>query len=505
MNEAAATRYALERIPMLVPLDEVSIKELCSSILTRANGNLEIVAEELLDILGHTSEAYEFVFRFNEALSGATGSTEVQIEADEKSNRNTAGRKLPIIMLNDTDITEDVAPDYPPEYDQQEAADVGASERLVLGDTHSSKLHTLQEIDEALKALELRGSGSDGNTSYKCNCQATMHPLFELAPNCLHCGKIICCREGLHMDSCSFCGTLLIPKQQQRDIEKVLQREREVVKSKRQEVSTSKKKEKVFKLTNAKGKNMFNEQERLFDRLERQREREIKRNQVLGPEDIQEDASDAILKAEEVDPELRAAQARLENLLHFQDTSEERTKIIDTASDYSMSNDAGIWGSAYEKAMALKRQQHNLRQWEKSERERNGRRDKIKLDLVLEKDGKVRFEESRVPGVRGDLPEEDIDQLSDPDEREELQDIKELRKRINAEKQAEKESLLGKQWDFERDRSRFRKPVYVGSGSAGEEDSQHDLDSAGTLQQQARVQLDSADDKSVEESILAFL
>ncbi|AAS53451.1 AFR080Wp [Eremothecium gossypii ATCC 10895] len=505
MNEAAATRYAVERIPMLVPLDEVSIKELCSSILTRANGNLEIVAEELLEILGHTSEAYEFVFRFNEALSGATGSTAGQSEADEKANRNASGRKLPIIMLNDTDITEDVVPDCPPEYDQEEAAEIAVSERLASHKTQGSKLHTLQEIDEALKALELRGSGSDGNASYKCNCQATMHPLFELAPNCLNCGKIICCREGLHMDSCSYCGTLLIPKQQQRDIEKVLQRERELVKAKRQETgSTGKKKEKVFKISNAKGRNMFSEQERLFDKLDRQREREMKRNQVLGAEDMSQE-EDSILKAEEVDPELRAAQARLENLLHFQDTSEERTKIIDTASDYSMSNDAGIWGSAYEKAMALKRQQHNLRQWEKSERERNGRRDKIKLDLVLEKDGKVRFEESRVPGTRRGLTEDDIDELSDPDEREELQDIKELRKRINAEKQAEKESLLGNTWDFEKDKSRFRKPVYVGPGPADDDDSKQDLDSEETLQQHSRVQLDSADDKSVEESILAFL
>lgn len=84
------------------------------------------------------------------------------------------------------------------------------------------KLNSLEEINSALKNLELKDVKSSGGK--KCYCQARKHPLNQLVPNCLICGKIICIVEGINL--CSFCGTPLLLREQRMDLIKKLRMER---------------------------------------------------------------------------------------------------------------------------------------------------------------------------------------------------------------------------------------------------------------------------------------
>ncbi|KTW30656.1 hypothetical protein T552_00371 [Pneumocystis carinii B80] len=84
------------------------------------------------------------------------------------------------------------------------------------------KLNSLSEINSALKNLELKDVKSQGGK--KCYCQARKHPLNQLIPNCLTCGKIICIVEGIN--SCSFCDTPLLLREQRMDLIKQLRMER---------------------------------------------------------------------------------------------------------------------------------------------------------------------------------------------------------------------------------------------------------------------------------------
>ncbi|KAG4305117.1 hypothetical protein PORY_001287 [Pneumocystis oryctolagi] len=84
------------------------------------------------------------------------------------------------------------------------------------------KLHSLSDINSALKRLELHEIKSEGQK--KCYCQARKHPLNSLVPNCLACGKIICVIEGINSwcELISFCNTPLLSREQQMELVKQL-------------------------------------------------------------------------------------------------------------------------------------------------------------------------------------------------------------------------------------------------------------------------------------------
>ena len=84
------------------------------------------------------------------------------------------------------------------------------------------KVDSLRDIDRALQQLEL--SQKDEKRRL-CNCMATRHPLLEVAPNCLNCGKVICIKEGL--GPCTFCGKPLMTAEQLSRINSILQMEKE--------------------------------------------------------------------------------------------------------------------------------------------------------------------------------------------------------------------------------------------------------------------------------------
>ncbi|TKA69859.1 hypothetical protein B0A55_08918, partial [Friedmanniomyces simplex] len=80
----------------------------------------------------------------------------------------------------------------------------------------------LSDLDSAIRSLEIQtnpalSSSAAEDEKRKCNCMATRHPILDIAPNCLNCGKIICVKQGL--GPCTFCSTPLLSAD---DISKVL-------------------------------------------------------------------------------------------------------------------------------------------------------------------------------------------------------------------------------------------------------------------------------------------
>src|SRR6202012_2793840 len=91
---------------------------------------------------------------------------------------------------------------------------------------------TLSDLDSAIRSLEIQTNpslSSSANTpaeeeKRKCNCMATRHPLLDIAPNCLNCGKIICVKQGF--GPCTFCGSPLLSTDEIAKVLRVLKDER---------------------------------------------------------------------------------------------------------------------------------------------------------------------------------------------------------------------------------------------------------------------------------------
>ncbi|CAI7650271.1 unnamed protein product [Penicillium glandicola] len=54
----------------------------------------------------------------------------------------------------------------------------------------------ISDLTAAIAALEVSTNPSLGERR-KCTCYGSLHPVFDPAPNCLNCGKIICSLEGM--------------------------------------------------------------------------------------------------------------------------------------------------------------------------------------------------------------------------------------------------------------------------------------------------------------------
>lgn len=87
----------------------------------------------------------------------------------------------------------------------------------------------LTDLDSAIRSLEVQTNPSltpsaEDDLRRKCNCMATRHPLLDMAPNCLNCGKIICVKEGLA--PCTFCKSPLLDQEDVLRVLRVLKDER---------------------------------------------------------------------------------------------------------------------------------------------------------------------------------------------------------------------------------------------------------------------------------------
>ncbi|KAG5421000.1 hypothetical protein I9W82_000090 [Candida metapsilosis] len=333
---------------------------------------------------------------------------------------------------------------------------------------NKKNLTSLKDIESALYDLELKES-NEQDTRRVCNCMARKHPLFEIAPNCLNCGKIICTKEGLQ--PCSFCGNDLIPAGDKDAIIKVLRKEKNELLNREQRVETptqSKPKKKIVVKMNP-GEKFWEAQDRAFKLAEREMST---RDQSV---EVTQEAVEQVDFSPETDKDLLSAKERLETLLNYQDTGAERTRIIDNASDFEMPTQS-IWLSPEERALNLKRKQRLARE-DKNEKDRQKRGEK-QVEMVI-KNGKVVMVEKHVP-VKEKV----------------TQDEQQLMNEIQSSKRNQDKSDLV--WDYDKDKVKWGKPVYFSNSNAQWRSSEEFMKDT-----KPRVQFES--DKETSELIAAMI
>ncbi|QLG74768.1 hypothetical protein HG535_0H00940 [Zygotorulaspora mrakii] len=499
MTRSQAIEYAVRKIPGILPLDESDVRALCEQVLKCGKSDPDAISQGFLDILGHEEAPFEFVIKFHQLLS--------QKEPGKDRNVTTEARPrvLPTKVPNGDKIQQASKKESTTKKHGKSVSNSATVKPLKESkQSKAQKQKLLEEIDEAWKFLELEHNEQDSK-KYICNCQGKRYPLFELAPNCLSCGKIICVREGLHLNNCSFCGQEILPLDEKLKIIQSLRKEKnELNNGAKNSVAPTAQLHKnnarnryanSYKIASGMGTNLFLEQDKLFDLIERQQERERKRKEVLK---IQEDNEREEMKIQSrtkqknsTDAELWEAQERLEKLLHFQDTSAERTKIIDNASDFSISHDGDLWGSAEQRALMIKKQQRNLRKFEKLERERNGKRDKYVVSMNIGPDGKVTMNEvSNNNGQVTAHSDDDLDEISDEEDRKDLLEMNELKNDIKLENAALKNSLQSTVWDYKKYGKQFETPRYVDSSTSKANYKQKNVDQN---KMTSRIQIDDND------------
>jgi len=292
----------------------------------------------------------------------------------------------------------------------------------------------LQDIESALYDLELIDNNQPDSRRV-CNCMARKHPLFEIAPNCLSCGKIICTKEGLQ--PCSFCGTDLMPVGEKDAIIQVLRNEKKELLNREQQVETpaqSKPKKKIVVKMNP-GEKFWEAQDRAFKLAEKEMKKRDQPTEATTPEVVFEPEINS-----QQDPDLANARERLETLLNFQETGAERTRIIDNASDFEMPTQS-IWLSPEERALNLKRKQRLARE-EKKEKDRQKRGEK-QVEMVI-KNGKVVMVEKYAP-VKEEAAQDELELIDDIQNSKRIQD--------------KSDSI----WDYDHDKTKWGKPIYFSS------------------------------------------
>lgn len=212
-----------------------------------------------------------------------------------------------------------------PNVKSKAAKQTQASSRQGSGASSPAKNKTLttndiSDLTAAIAALEVSTNPTLSNEARKCTCYATIHPLFDPAPNCLNCGKIICTLEGLQ--PCSFCGTPLLSNDEVQSMIRELRAERG--------------------------------QEKM-----RAHNEGVQRQGGPGP------GSGPASGAESGSSQLDAAKAHRDRLLNFQAQNARRTRVVDEAADFETPNlSSTLWMSPAQRALALKKQQRVLREME---------------------------------------------------------------------------------------------------------------------------------------------
>ncbi|KMU82081.1 hypothetical protein CISG_09611 [Coccidioides immitis RMSCC 3703] len=223
--------------------------------------------------------------------------------------------------------------------------------------------NNIADLTSAIAALEVSTNPKERKRR-KCNCNASLHPLFTPAPNCLSCGKITCALEGLQ--PCSFCGTPLLSTTEIQDMIRELRAERGIEKMRAHNESV---------------------------------------HRASGP---------APAFATSSDSKLEAAKAHRDKLLSFQAQNAQRTRIVDEAADFDIPTSSSTqWMTPAQRALALKKQQRLMREMEERNRPEWERRNMV-MSLDIKK-GKVvrtfeREEESQTPDNESEDEDEEVDQ-----------------------------------------------------------------------------------------------
>ncbi|EER36028.1 conserved hypothetical protein [Candida tropicalis MYA-3404] len=303
--------------------------------------------------------------------------------------------------------------------------------------TKKKNLVNLQDIETILNELETNDSATfDTSVRRVCNCMARRHPLFEIAPNCLNCGKIICTKEG--MQPCSFCGADIIPAKDKDAIIKLLEQEKQDLANRKQQadVPTQKKTKKKIVVKMNTGEKFWEAQDRAFKLAEEELRKTREAESIAKEEQSQ--------NPKKSDADLERAKERLETLLDYQATGAERTRIIDNASDFEMPSQS-LWLTPEERALNLKKQQRLMRE-NQFNRDRKSRGERT-VEMSI-KDGKVTMIEKFVSH------KEDIST-----------DEKQLEDTIKEKKQ-QAANANDSIWDYDKDRLKWEKPIYFTTGDS---------------------------------------
>lgn len=205
----------------------------------------------------------------------------------------------------------------------------------------------LSDLDSAIRSLEMQtnpmlSSSSADNEKRKCNCMATRHPILDMAPNCLECGKVICVKEGL--GPCTFCGSQLVSSEDIQKVLKVLKEERGEEKMRANNASHKK-----AEVSHGKA--------RAFTGRDFLAQASSARPSPLSSASVTPAGSDDEAGAK--------AKAHRDRLLGFQANNAKRTQIHDEAADYEVpSAGTNMWASPQERAQQLKKQQKIMREME---------------------------------------------------------------------------------------------------------------------------------------------
>ncbi|KAL6933061.1 uncharacterized protein HGUI_01144 [Hanseniaspora guilliermondii] len=277
--------------------------------------------------------------------------------------------------------------------------------------------------------LQVQNQEIKGKDDYVvCGCQSIKHGLYTLAPNCLQCGKIICNLEAKQSggEYCVFCKKPLLSEDQIKNYLALLELDKLNIKKKKtseqlQQLINDKRKYYTNLTSTKKGKNngslTFNVQGRYQDKNVVSKQVDMilsqssKRDQSVK-EMLAKDEDIISLKNElevldleiinktsrmDEDKQLKDAKSRLDKLLNFQNTSEERTKIIDVAGefDFGVSGDVkdAFEGTAEERALKMKLKQRNLKLLREQKLQQSG---KGKNEVVFEVDSNGNFNIKKV-------------------------------------------------------------------------------------------------------------
>ncbi|KAJ5179381.1 hypothetical protein N7492_002591 [Penicillium capsulatum] len=394
------TAWAAPRLASLIPLDDESLKQI---IEYSAGLPKDACADHLKNLLGDSPAALEFIASFNARRDARPSTASPSQDAPRAGNERTKGKgkkdKKPLHSAGPVRRPEnygdvggaymksDKDEDYmssrrpaaqtpglktpgssassraqspmptsskpPPSASGPVLSDMlpnvrsktSKSNRQGGGATSSKNggaltTGNISDLTAAIAALELSTNPKLEADKRKCTCSATIHPLFDPAPNCLKCGKIICSLEGLQ--PCSFCGSPLLSAEEVQDMIREL-------------------------------------------RAERGQEKMRAHN-----DSIHHDGSPKPVTGSASSPnKLDAAKAHRDKLLQFQAQNARRTKVVDEAADFETPNVAStLWMSPAQRALALKKQQRVQREIDERARpEWEKKKTVMSLDI---KGGKVR-------------------------------------------------------------------------------------------------------------------
>jgi hypothetical protein len=242
------------------------------------------------------------------------------------------------------------------------------------GTTTATTTASINDLTSAIAALELSTDPSLSTKRRRCPCNASIHPLFTTAPNCLSCGKIICALEGLQ--PCSFCDSPILTREQVLSMIRTLKEERgyERMVAHNARATHSGSGTPVFDF---RGGNT--------------------------PESSGDEASSAAARA----------RAHRDKLLAFQRENVQRTKVHDEAADFDMTLTPGAsqWMSPVQRAAALKKQQKYMREMEELNKPEWEKKKTVMSMRINEKGKLVKIYET----VKASMPANDAEDSNNDD------------------------------------------------------------------------------------------